>query len=120
MKIDRKEQPRTFIVGSKKDIEISHTADITLSSDEQVTFLTENGSEFDFVRKQWGYYATPSINRRLKHFGFHTALVQNAKGHVYIFVVEAEKMDGFNAYCKAENQTVLMWLDRIICDDSHN
>ena len=120
MKINRKQKARTFLVGANNDIEISHQADISLSPNEQITFLSGNGSEFDFVRKDWGYYATPSMNRRLKSFGFHTALVQNAKGHVYIFVVEDKKIEQFDRYCKIENQTVLMWLDRIACDDSLN
>ena len=28
--------------------------------------------EYDFVKKNWGYYATPSINSRLKIFNFNT------------------------------------------------
>lgn len=117
MKINTENKPRVFNVGVN---EISHEADISLGSNEQVTFVSETGSEFDFVRKEWGYYATPSINRRLKSFGFKTALVQNVKGHVYIFSIEDGKMDLFEDYCKTEEQTVLMWLDRINCDDIHN
>lgn len=120
MKINKKVPARTFRVGKKSEIEISHQADVTLLPNEQITFVTEDGAEFDFVRKNWGYYATPSINRRLKEFGFTTALVQNDKGHVYIFVVEMSKMHEFDIYCKLENQTVLMWLDKIRCNDSTN
>lgn len=120
MKINKKTPARTFRVGSTSEIEISHQADIKLSPNEQITFVTEDGAEFDFVRKNWGYYATPSMNRRLKSFGFATALVQNAKGHVYIFVVELSKMQEFETYCELENQTVLMWFDKIRCDDSTN
>lgn len=120
MKVDTQDKPRYFRVGVDGDIEIAHQADITLDPNEQVTFVTDTGAEFDFVRKDWGYYATPSINRRLKSFGFQTALVQNAKGHVYIFVVEPGKMDAFEEYCRIEKQTVLMWLDRIACDDGDN
>tara|TARA_B100001093_G_C26436607_1_gene846274 strand:- start:149 stop:511 length:363 start_codon:yes stop_codon:yes gene_type:complete len=120
MKIDQKNPVRKFYASRNNDIVISHQADITLLPDEQITFLTEDGAEFDFVRKDWGYYATPSINRRLRSFGFHSAVVQNTKGHIYIFVVEQAKMQEFEKYCKTENQTVLMWLDRISCDDSNN
>ncbi len=120
MKINNKTPARKFRASKNSNIEISHQADITLLPNEQITFLTENGAEFDFIRKDWGYYATPSINRRLRSFGFHTALVQNTKGHVYIFVIEQEKMQAFDTYCKNEDQTVLMWLDKISCDDSNN
>ena len=120
MKFNQKIPARSFRVGKNSEIEISHQADISLAPNEQITFVTEDGAEFDFVRKNWGYYATPSMNRRLKEFGFSSALVQNAKGHVYIFVIEKSKMHEFEAYCKLENQTVLMWLDKIRCDDSTN
>ena len=120
MKVDTKGKPRLFRVGVDRDIEIAHQADITLDTNEQVTFVTNAGAEFDFVRKDWGYYATPSINKRLKSFGFQTALVQNATGHVFVFVVEPDKIAAFEEYCRIEEQTVLMWLDRIVCDDGHN
>lgn len=120
MQVDKKETPRKFAVGENSDIVISHVADVTLNLNEQVTFHTSDGSEYDFVKKDWGFYATPSINRRLKSFGFRTALVQNKNGHVYIFVVEQGKDEQFDSYCKTENQTILMWLDRINCDDVRN
>ena len=120
MKVDTKGKPRFFRVGLGRDIEIAHQADITLDTNEQVTFVTNTGAEFDFVRKDWGYYATPSINKRLKSFGFQTALVQNATGHVFVFVVEPDKVAAFEEYCRIEEQTVLMWLDRIVCGDGHN
>ena len=120
MKVDTKNMPRMFRVGTDKKIQISHQADIELSPNEQVTFFTEDGAEFDFVRKEWGYYVTPSINRRLKSFGFRTALVQNVKGQVYVFAVEDGKMKEFKNYCYVEEQTVLMWLNLIYHDDSPN
>lgn len=115
MKVDEENKPREFEVGKEIRTTISHAADIFLEPNEQVTFLTENGAEFDFVRKDWGYYATPSMNKRLKKFGFKTALVQNNAGNVYIFAVEIVKMDLFEAYCENHKQTVLMWLDKIVC-----
>lgn len=120
MKINTKNKPRIFRVGVEQDIEISHMADITLDANEQVTFIADGCEEFDFVRKDWGFYATPSINKRLKSFGFQTALVQNKKGNVYVFVIQLSKKAEFEKYCRTEKQTVLMWLDRISCDDSHN
>ena len=42
-----------------------------LRNNEQLTF--RNGkSEYDVAKKNWGYYATPSINNRLKKFKFRT------------------------------------------------
>ena len=45
---------REFPVGNG-DIVISHCANLILDSDEQVTFLTGDGKEYDVVRKPWGY-----------------------------------------------------------------
>ena len=92
------------------DIEITHISDIELNDDEMITFKKEN-KEYDFVAKEWGYYATPSINGRLKSFGYKTALVKNSYDKLFINVVEVEKMDKFLEYLKKENSKVLEWLD---------
>tara|TARA_B100002019_G_C21102535_1_gene514287 strand:- start:362 stop:724 length:363 start_codon:yes stop_codon:yes gene_type:complete len=120
MNIEHKVPERIFKVGADKQIKISHVADIQLEDNEQITLIGDSGTEFDVVKKNWGYYATPSINKRLKSFGFKTALIQNKNGHIYIFLVEPGKLDDFNKYCSDEDQTVLAWLDQIACNDSDN
>jgi len=92
------------------DIEITHISDIELNNNEMITFKKGN-KEYDFIAKDWGYYATPSINGRLKSFGYKTALVKNSYGKVFINVVEIEKMDNFLEYLKRENSEILEWLD---------
>ena len=43
-----------------------------------ITFF--NGKiEYDIVKKNWGFYATPSINGRLIKFGYKTCLIKNKK-----------------------------------------
>ena len=111
MKTAFKERPRAFAVGQDGQITIHDHGQIYLDPDEQVTFMTAAGAEYDLVRKDWGYYATPSVNDRLKRFGFKTALVRNSKGQVYIMLVEKEKMETFEAYIQAEKNYVLDWLD---------
>ena len=40
---------------------------INLKSDQQITLI--NGkSEYDIAKKNWGFYVTPSIQKRLKKF----------------------------------------------------
>lgn len=95
------------------DTNICDSADIYLDENEQVTFVTDGGQRYDVVRKRWGFYATPSINRRLKKEGFRTALVKNAQGRVYLMVVEVGKQDLFERYCEKEDQSVVEWLDDI-------
>ena len=106
-----KEPPRVFTVGDTQSIEISDYGEVLLRPDEQLTFVTPSGSRHDFAAKDWGFYATPSVNGRLAKEGFKTALVQNEAGLLYVMVVEAERRDLFERYCAVENQNVLEWLD---------
>ena len=76
MRLDRKDPPRTFVVGD--NIKISDCGMIALRPDEQVTFVTEAGAEYDVVRKDWGFYATPSLNGRLLQFGLRAVLIQES------------------------------------------
>ena len=112
MKFCPKDPPRSFTVGKNSEIEIKDVGDVHLSTNEQLTFVTEqSGARYDFVRKDWGFYATPSVNGRLKKEGFKTALVENLQGRIYIMVVEVRQMARFVTYCRVERQKVLRWLD---------
>ena len=83
MKIKIKKKPRIFNVnvGNTK-IQLKDTAKIMLNKNEQVTFKYLN-SEYDVAKKDWGYYATPSINGRLKKFGFRTYLIKNKRDKLF-------------------------------------
>jgi len=91
---------------------IKEIAKIELDTNEMITFIDKD-KEFDFVAKEWGYYATPSINSRLKNFGYKTALVKNSYGKLFINVVKIEQMERFLEYLKNENSEVLEWLDEV-------
>lgn len=103
--------PRKFRVGLKSQIEISDCARIELEPDEQVTFVSSGTKEHDFAAKNWGFYATPSINGRLLAQGFKTALVSNSSNKLYIMVVDMDKLAEFEAYLQEEQQQVVEWLD---------
>ena len=111
MKLKAIQPPREFNVGIEQEITIRHCADISLSPNEQVTFVGESGHEYDVARKSWGYYATPSINGRLRNHHLRGALVSNQKDQLYLMLVESGKEAEFNSYLDDERQTVLMWLD---------
>ena len=113
MRVQRRDPPRVFSVGEDASTIIRDGGDIRLDENEQITFVTEGGHRYDVVRKAWGFYATPSINGRLKDEGFKTALVRNRQGRVYLLVVEIGKQDLFERYCDKEGQTVMEWLDVI-------
>ena len=110
MKYKINKPSRKFVVGKSK-IMLSDAASIYLKPDEQVTFKDERGAEYDVCRKTWGYYATPSINGRLKNFGFKTAIVENKQTEMlYIMLVNEEMMDPFEEYLSNEDLFVVKWM----------
>lgn len=111
MRITRTDPPRTFSVGSEKEIRLKDCGRIELSPDEQVTFVTDAGAEYDVVRKSWGFYATPSMNQRLKKFGLKAVLIKSPDGKFYIFLVEKDKEGDFQRYLEREKLRLIHWLD---------
>ena len=76
-----------------------------------VTFIDKRKISYDVKKKNWGYYATPSINGRLKNNKFKTALVSNEQGKIFIMLVEKNNINKFKSYCKNEKQKIIIWLD---------
>lgn len=111
MRFEPTDPPRTFRVGTERQIEMSDCGQIHLEADEQVTFVTPAGRQHDFAAKSWGFYATPSVNGRLVAQGFKTALVRNSGGRWYVMVVDTDHMEDFEAYLKREGNAVEEWLD---------
>lgn len=102
---------RHFAVGRPgQEIRLRHVADVELEPNEQVTFVTGEGKEYDVVRKQWGYYATPSLNGRLVGFGYRSALVESGERR-YVLIVERSRMADFTTYLSAQGMRVIAWLD---------
>ena len=111
MKIIEKRPPREYKVGVDSQITIKDCGSILLEGNEQITFLTRDEKEYDVAMKDWGFYATPSVNSRLKEQGFKTALVRNSIGQWYIMLVEKDKIDKFQTYLREEKNEVVEWLD---------
>lgn len=111
MRFAPKTPPRRFTVGKTRDIEISDCGCIHLEPDEQVTFTTPDGGEYDVARKDWGFYATPSLESRLPKFGLRPALARNAAGQTFILLVEAGKEGAFARYLEDEAMHLIRWLD---------
>jgi hypothetical protein len=82
-----------------------------LAADEQITFVTAAGGEYDVTRKNWGFYATPSTNGRLARFGLRTTLVKNRVGQVFVLLMEKGQEAAFSAYIASERLKILAWLD---------
>ena len=111
MKVIEKKPAREFEVGFEKKITIKDCGSILLKDNEQITFLTNEGKEYDVAMKDWGFYATPSVNSRLKNHGFKTALVKNSKGQWFIMLVDKDKIGCFHDYLDEEKNVVVEWLD---------
>jgi len=112
MNVSPRHPPREFAVGRTGGIRLRHCADIALDADEQVTFVAPSGTQHDVVRKSWGYYATGSLNGRLRDHGLRGALVVNGAGRLYLLLVEQGRERAFEQYLQNEEQRLLTWLDR--------
>jgi len=106
MKLNKKN--RSFKVG--KNIKLKCVGDIFLKNDELITFRDKK-KEFDITKKNWGYYATPSIDKRLKNYGYSTAIIQNKiSKNIFIVLVDKKKKKIFSKYIKSENIKIIKWL----------
>jgi hypothetical protein len=112
MKFEPRNPPRTFVVGFPEHrVTLSDCGSIELRPDEQVTFVTPAGGEYDVVRKDWGFYATPSLNGRLPRFGLRPVLVRNRAGQNFLLLVEKGSEASFDAYVQVEKLEITRWLD---------
>lgn len=109
LRLKLKKKIRKYIVGKKRNIIIKDCGEIFLEHDEQISFVTENQARHEVVRKNWGFYATQSINFRLKK-NFITALMCNTSKRIYLVLIEKKKLKEFKKYCEIESQKVIQWL----------
>jgi hypothetical protein len=111
MIVNKKSPPRIFEVGFGKAFPMHDCGTVHLQPDEQVTFVTEQGAEYDLARKDWGFYATPSLNSRLTGFGLHAVLVKNRLGRYFVMLVEQGKESLFSDYLQIESLEIICWMD---------
>jgi hypothetical protein len=111
MRFDPRQPPRAFEVGFEQKSTIRDCGSMLLAPDEQITFLTESGGEYDVTRKDWGFYAAPSLNGRLAGFGLRAVLVKNRISRFFVLLVERGKEDVFHRYVTDERLEILAWLD---------
>ena len=112
MKVEPKDPPRVYDVGRTVIVQMRDCGTVHLAPDEQLTFKTESGAEYDLARKDWGFYATPSLNGRLQQFGLRAVMVKNLIGRFFVLLVEAGKEPLFEKYVAVEELQVIAWLDK--------
>jgi hypothetical protein len=111
MKFEAKQPPRVFEVGFDKKGVIRDCGVMHLAPDEQITFVTEAGAEYDVTRKDWGFYAGPSLNGRLESFGLRAVLVRNRVDRYFVLLVERGKEAAFGEYVAGQPLAIVAWLD---------
>lgn len=112
VKFSPKNPPRRFEVGNSVRFAMSDCGALELAPDEQVTLTTADGGEYDVARKDWGFYATPSLNGRLPQFGLRAVLIRNTlTGRYFVLLVEQGHEPAFEAYLQQESLEVIAWLD---------
>lgn len=113
MHLDRLAAPRVFPVG-RRALTISHVLNVFLEANEMVTFIDSEGREYDVVAKEWGFYATPSVDRRLRDFGLRAAFVRNqGDGRGFVVLVALTMLEEWEAYMNSEGQVLVTWLDQL-------
>ena len=119
MKFEAKTPPRRFTVGNSVKFDMLDCGEVRLQPDEQLTFKTATGAEYDVAAKDWGFYATPSLNGRLEQFGLRGVLIKNRDtGRYFVLLVERGHEPQFDAYCRQENLAVIAWLDNTAALDN--
>ncbi len=106
-----KQPPREFEVGFDKKGVIRDCGTMRLAPDEQITFVTDAGNEYDVTRKDWGFYAGPSLNGRLAGFSLRAVLTKNRIGRYFVLLVERGKEAAFERYVREEPLQIISWLD---------
>ena len=102
---------RAYRTGVRSDVVMLDVGHVRLEPDEQVTFTTDSGGEYDVARKEWGFYATPSLNGRLAQFGLRPVVVRNTVGRYFVLLVERGCEQRFEEYVQSERLEVMVWLD---------
>ncbi len=112
MRFDPKDPPRRFSVGNAVRFDMQDCGTLHLEENEQVTLKTESGAEYDVARKDWGFYATPSLNGRLEQFGLRGVLIRNrTTGRYFVLLVERGHEAAFEQYRVQEGLDLIAWLD---------
>ncbi len=103
---------RKFVVGKNKNIILKDVGSIFLKDNENITLKNSKKMEYDICKKNWGYYGTPSLNKRLYRFGFIGALAKNKALKTYaVMIVDKRKKQLFLRYLKKEDMILICWLN---------
>lgn len=91
-----------------KSKKIKNNLNISLNPDEQATFVIEN-SKFDVTKKDWGFYVSPSIQKRCINNRLKAAIIFQGKNY-YVVFVKKNKEKIFFSFVKKNKYNFLDWI----------
>ena len=109
-----KKRNRKFIVGKKKNILLIDKGSIYLKKNENISIHFNKLINYDIVRKNWGFYPLPSLNKRLKNFNLKSVIVKNQKLKTFFIMLvinNKKKISEFRKFFKNENLEILLWIN---------
>ena len=107
MKLNLLKDPRIFRVGKKK-IPIKDFGKIVLHNDEMISFKFSKNDNYDFTKKNWGFYVSQSIRQRMKLNNFTIYLVKNiTSSRFYLLAKHIDKEKEFKKYLKEEKIKII-------------
>jgi len=107
MKLNLLKIPRKFYVG-KNNLLIKDFGKIYLSNDEMISFNFFKKDNYDFTKKNWGFYVSQSISQRVKLNNFTLYLVKNLmSGRFYLLAKYMNKSKQFKRYLEQEKMKVI-------------
>ena len=113
MNINQRHPPREFEVGFEQKGILKDCGAIHLEPNEQITFVTAGGHEYDLARKDYGFYATSSLNGRLVKFALRAVLVRYRVDAFFVLLVEKGKELQFQECLDSVPLTVVCWMDNL-------
>ena len=110
-----KKRYRKFTVGKDKDIDLYDKGSIYLNNNENISIHFNEKINYDVVKKNWGFYPIPSLNKRLKKFKLKPVIVKNLELETYFLMLvvdQQRKIIDFKNYCKKEKLNIITWLNQ--------
>ena len=98
----------------EKNILLIDKGSIYLKKNENISIHFNKLINYDIVRKNWGFYPLPSLNKRLKNFNLKSVIVKNQKLKTFFIMLvinNKKKISEFRKYCKNENLEILLWIN---------
>lgn len=109
-----KKRNRKFLVGKKKEIELTDKGSIFLKNNENISIHFNKKINYDIAKKNWGFYPIPSLNKRLKKFSLKAAIVENINFKTFFILLvldNKKKIKDFKKYCLKEDLKFIAWLN---------